>query len=82
MDAKMHGGTSGSPVLSQPSPIQRKGDGIALMDGATSYLLGVHSGPEYAPPPRDGSEEYDPNLDLHMVWQIEVLEELLEQGVR
>ncbi|QFU83396.1 S1 family peptidase [Natronorubrum aibiense] len=80
MDAKMHGGTSGSPVLTQPSPLQRTQSGISMMSGTPAYLLGIHSGPEYAPLPRDGTEEYDPNLDLNMVWHVEVLEELLDQA--
>lgn len=80
MAAKMHDGTSGSPVLTQPSSIQRSTEHLAMMGGAPSYLLGIHSGPEYAPPPPDDPDEFDPNVDLHMVWRVEVLEELLSQS--
>lgn len=82
MDAKMHDGTSGSPVLTQPSSIQRTEKGIAQMSGTPSYLLGVHSGPEYAPPlqkedKKIDQEDYDPTLDLNIVWKAEVIEEML-----
>jgi hypothetical protein len=78
MDAKMHGGTSGSPVLTQPSPVQRyKGRGTTMTGESRTFLLGIHSGPEYAPSPRNETVESDPSLELNMVWRIELLEEML-----
>jgi len=58
VDARLHPGTSGSPVLTKPSSIQRTSTGINFGD-TTVYFLGVNSG------------EYNLNgvsSELNLVW--------------
>lgn len=49
VDARMHQGASGSPVLSQPSTMQQTSGGVAMYGEPVTKLLGVHSA-TLAPP--------------------------------
>jgi hypothetical protein len=44
VDARLHPGTSGSPVLTKPSSILRTQTGMLHPGGETTYFLGVNSG--------------------------------------
>ena len=44
VDARLHPGTSGSPVLTKPSSVLRTQTGMLHPGGETTYFLGVNSG--------------------------------------
>ncbi len=49
VDARLHPGTSGSPVLMKPSSFLRTQTGTLHPGGETTYLLGVNSGEVFFP---------------------------------
>ena len=66
VDAKLHRGMSGSPVLSLPKSIYTK-DGKPVNNDVNYYFAGILSA---------GSSE----LELHVVYWAELLEEVTKQG--
>ena len=57
VDARLHRGTSGSPVVLKPTSIvHRLSEPFALLSGNVSALLGVHS------------HSVDENLAVQVVW--------------
>lgn len=71
-DANMHSGTSGSPVLTIPSSIQQTEDGISLMGGKATYLLGVHSATLHS-----NHEPEEGPLNLNLSWYAELIEDIV-----
>jgi len=65
VDANLHPGTSGSPVITKPSNIIRSREGTILSGGWVSHLVGINSG------------SYDP-LGLNIVWYAELIEEIIK----
>lgn len=64
-DARLHAGTSGSPVVLKPtSIIHRVSEPFALLSGNVSALLGVHS------------HSVDENLAVQVVWYSKALTQL------
>lgn len=73
IDAKMHDGMSGSPVLIAPSAIMHDVDGNILQFhydelDEVPELLGIHSGPIHQ----------DNQLDLHRIWYTDIIREIVE----
>lgn len=76
IDARLHPGTSGSPVITKPTPIVKlkSGTGHAIgFGGSHTFLLGIHS--HTWPVPR-GEEP----LGLNAVWFASLIVELTKQG--
>ncbi len=69
IDAKLHPGTSGSPVLTKPSVIVTEMGNVLLSTERIFYLIGINSGAF-------------PNLDLGVVWYAELIEEIINKGKR
>lgn len=74
IDARLHPGTSGSPVLTKPTNMITRTDGsISMMSGQVSFLLGIHSATlEFT--------ERKPNEDLlglSICWFASLVEEIL-----
>ncbi len=77
IDARLHSGTSGSPVLTKPTNILRKTDGsTAMLSGSVTYLLGVHS----ASLDIIGRDpDRDEPLGLNVAWFAALIPEILNQ---
>jgi len=72
IDAHLHGGTSGSPVITRPMNMQRKTDGsIAMLTGNPRYLLGIHS----ASIDVTKTEDKDP-LGLNCMWFASLIDDI------
>jgi len=71
VDARLHPGTSGSPVILKPTSIIYKRGGTSLSAGMQTYLLGIHS---HTWPVRRGEEP----LGLSAVWFASLVEELTQ----
>ena len=72
IDAHLHGGTSGSPVITRPMNMQRKSDGsMAIMTGNPRYLLGIHS----ASIDVKETKDQDP-LGLNCMWFASLIDEI------
>jgi hypothetical protein len=79
VDSKMHKGTSGSPVLTEPSFLIKQVDGFGILDDKNSALIGIHSAEEMPPGVIDESkypEEWK-RLELNIVWRIQLVEEII-----
>lgn len=74
-DARMHGGTSGSPVLADPSSLTRSPDGGLVIGGQRIALLGVHSATFKQPNVNDAGEEW---LDLNTAWFAELVDDITQ----
>jgi len=75
IDARLHSGTSGSPVMTKPTSILRKTDGsTAMLAGAATYLLGVHSA-SLDLTTRDPAE--DEPLGLNLAWFASLIPEVI-----
>jgi S1-C subfamily serine protease len=75
IDARLHSGTSGSPVMTKPTSILRKADGgIAMLAGSATFLLGVHSA-SVDIQGRDPSR--DEPLGLNVAWFASLIPEIL-----
>jgi hypothetical protein len=74
IEATMHSGTSGSPVLAAPDSLFYKQDG-ELYFGGGPHIIGVHSG--NLSEPRQMESEEGP-LYLNKAWYIELVEEMVQ----
>ena len=78
IDARLHRGTSGSPVLTKASNIIRRIDGsTSFMDKAVQYLVGVQSG---AWDSKNRDPKIDEPLGLNLVWFASLIPEIITQG--
>ena len=76
IDARLHPGTSGSPVLTKSMRLARLPDGsYALSPGGEKYLVGIHSAAVSWPPAGGGKLQGDP-LGLHCCWSAELLDDM------
>jgi len=73
-DSRMHSGTSGSPVLADPSSLTHSPGGGILIGGQRVALLGVHSA-TFTQPVDDPGEEW---LDLNAAWFAELIEDIIQ----
>lgn len=73
IDARLHPGTSGSPVLTRSTRLARLPDGsYVLSPGGKKYLVGIHSaGVSWEPA---GEEQRGDPLGLHVCWSAELLD--------
>lgn len=72
IEAHLHGGTSGSPVVTKPmNMVQTTGGSTQIRTGNTRYLLGIHS----ASVDVKNSEDKDP-LGLNCVWFASLIDEI------
>lgn len=72
IDSRLHGGTSGSPVLTKSMNILKKIDGTtALTTGTRRYLIGIHS----ASIDIEGTEDKDP-LGLNCTWFASLIDDI------
>jgi hypothetical protein len=74
IDACLHEGTSGSPVLLKPRPMHllrrdKSGAHRTAFDNPKKYLIGIHQG-EY--------DKYNNSLNLHIVWFAELIQQIIE----
>ena len=86
-DARMHPGTSGSPVIMDTGGMRMTHGDVPDHRSKTLYLLGVHSatfyGTNFEEQNQDGensddnSDERDFKLDLNVAWYSELLSDLL-----
>lgn len=75
IDARLHGGTSGSPVMTKPTSILRKTDGsTAMLAGAATFLLGVHSASLDI---RGRDPAQDEPLGLNVAWFAALIPEIV-----
>jgi hypothetical protein len=73
-DARMHSGTSGSPVLADPLSLRWSSGGSHLtVGGPRTALLGVHSA-TYKQAVSDPGEEW---LDLNVAWYAELIPDIV-----
>ncbi len=76
IDARLHSGTSGSPVLTKPTNILRKTDGsTAMLSGSVTYLVGVHSASLDVV---DRDPDRDEPLGLNVAWFASLIPEILD----
>lgn len=76
IDARLHPGTSGSPVLTKSMMLARLPDGsYVLSPGGKKYLVGIHSAAVSWPPAGGGKIQGDP-LGLHCCWFAELLDDM------
>jgi hypothetical protein len=77
IDARLHRGTSGSPVITKPSIVTITADGRPVLGGPTSFLLGVHSA-ALLPGDEAGMAEVVETgpLDLNLCWYSRIVEDL------
>jgi hypothetical protein len=74
IDARLHPGTSGSPVITKPTSILHKTDGsTAMLAGAATFLLGVHS----ASLDIKGRNAADEPLGLNVAWFASLIPEII-----
>lgn len=87
-DARMHPGTSGSPVLMSPRGMQLTRGDVPDHRSKQLYLLGVHSatfdGTRFEEHEMGEDEETEENtpeskLDLNVAWYPELIKEILEE---
>ena len=81
IDARLHRGTSGSPVITKPSTVTVMADGSTALGGPRWFFLGVHSA---ALLPADEAamaeiQESGP-LDLNACWYSRIVDALTQQG--
>lgn len=69
VDARLHPGTSGSPVILKPTNILRKKQATEFLAGVATFLLGVHSHTWVVPQDQD-------QLGLNAVWFSSLIEQL------
>lgn len=76
IDANLHPGTSGSPVMTRPRNDwpTKGGKGIKFMTGTPMYFLGVHSATLSV-----GSGSSSTPLGLGQVWHASLIEEIIAQ---
>lgn len=75
IDARLHRGTSGSPVLTKPTSILQKTDGsTAMLSGTATYLVGVHSASLDVV---DRDPDRDEPLGLNVVWFASLIPEII-----
>lgn len=74
-DARLHPGTSGSPVITKPKStwVDNKGN-TNLLTGTVYYIVGVHSGTI------DPKMTAGQDIGLGAAWYIELVEEIAAQG--
>ncbi len=86
IDAQLHEGTSGSPVVSTPQTMIQRGNTMVLGPQRTSFLLGVHSASlSLVMQPRNTDtagevEEHEESLGLSVVWYSRLIEEIVAQS--
>lgn len=73
-DARMHPGTSGSPVLASPESMGRSPEGNLNIGGQQIALLGVHSA-SFKQDAEDPGEEW---LHLNKAWYAETIPEIID----
>lgn len=74
IDSRLHGGTSGSPVITKMMNMIQKTDGsTAIMTGNPRYLIGIHS----ASIDIKGIEDENP-LGLNCVWFASLIDEITQ----
>lgn len=75
IDARLHSGTSGSPVLTKPTNTIRKTNGsMAILTGTVTYLMGVHSA-SLDISNRDAGR--DEPLGLNIAWFASLIPEII-----
>lgn len=76
VDARLHRGTSGSPVLTKPMNMARRTDGfMTLTGGNATYLVGIHSASLDVG--IDGHERrHEDPLGLNCCWLAELLDDM------
>jgi len=74
-DARMHSGTSGSPVLADPSSLTHSHSGEIVVGGQRVALLGIHSATFRQPNVDDLGEEW---LNLNAAWFAELVEDIIQ----
>ena len=68
VDARLHEGTSGSPVLTKPMNLARQTDGSMMLSaGSATYLVGIHSA-SLDIRATDCDEQYEDPLGLNCCW--------------
>jgi S1-C subfamily serine protease len=78
-DARTFDGSSGSPVLTVPSPINLYVGRVSLGSGPTSYLLGIHSEHLWDPSIVDKDKKYLERTDINTTWYSYLLKETIEE---
>ena len=73
IDADMHSGTSGSPVLTRPSPAQQTETGPVIGGRQSLHFIGVHS----ATMQSDHDLQEGP-LNLNIEWYAELIKDMVE----
>lgn len=78
IDSRLHRGTSGSPVLTKETNMIRHTNGsTAILAGAVSFLVGVHSATVDV---LGRDPRRDEPLGLNVVWFASLIPEIIEQG--
>ena len=76
VDARLHEGTSGSPVLTKPMNLARRTDGSTILSaGGTVYLVGIHSASLVVEVAGD-EKQYDDPLGLNCCWLASLLDDM------
>lgn len=76
VDARLHDGTSGSPVLTKPMNLARHTDGsMELSTGSAVYLVGIHSASIDVVTPGREARRDDP-LGLNCCWLASLLDDI------
>jgi S1-C subfamily serine protease len=77
VDANLHPGTSGSPVMSEPSTLTTRKNGNTTVSNVPAfYFLGVHSAIINLGKPGEKPE----SLGLAQVWRARLIEEIIADG--
>ncbi|WP_229122423.1 S1 family peptidase [Halapricum desulfuricans] len=71
IDADMHSGTSGSPVLTRPSPIQHTEDGPVVGGRQQMHFIGIHSATM-----QSNHNPSEGPLNLNTEWYAELIKEI------
>jgi S1-C subfamily serine protease len=80
IDARLHSGTSGSPVVTKPTNVIRKTDGsVGFLNKAVSYLVGVHSA---SVDMLNRDPDRDEPLGLNVVWFASLIEDIVRGAAR
>ena len=75
IDARLHPGTSGSPVILKPTNMLRDKDGnMDIFSSPVTFLLGIHSASIRLP----GVDDIDP-LGLNAVWFANLIEQIIKE---
>ena len=77
IDARLHGGTSGSPVIAKPTRyVTKGGQRVAVRFNLMTFLVGVHSATIDC---EDRDPDQDEPLGLSVVWYPWLIPEIIQQ---